>query len=67
MVTGAFCIAGSLWFTFELPKMRAVMRPIYESMGLLPGRGSVYEAVHESVSVPAQVTELTSAVQGPAQ
>jgi MFS family permease len=36
MITGAFCIAGSLWFTFELPKMRAVMRPIYQQMGLLP-------------------------------
>lgn len=39
MVTGAFCIAGSLWFTFELPKIRAVMRPIYREMGLLPPRG----------------------------
>ncbi len=38
IVTGAFCIAGSLWFTFELPKVRAVMRPIYQQMGLLPVR-----------------------------
>jgi MFS family permease len=36
MVTGAFCIAGSLWFTLKLPKVRAVMRPIYQEMGLLP-------------------------------
>ena len=36
MVTGAFCIAGSLWFTLELPKVRAIMRPIYQEMGLLP-------------------------------
>jgi MFS family permease len=35
-VTGACCLAGSLWFTFELPKIRAVMRPIYRQMGLLP-------------------------------
>jgi MFS family permease len=35
MVTGAFCIAGALWFTLELPKVRAVMRPIYQEMGLL--------------------------------
>jgi MFS family permease len=33
---GAFCLAGSLWFTLELPKIRAVMRPIYREMGLLP-------------------------------
>jgi MFS family permease len=37
-VTGAFCIAGSLWFSFELPKIRAVIRPIYQQMGLLPPR-----------------------------
>jgi MFS family permease len=38
ILTGAFCVAGSLWFTFELPKIRAVMRPIYQEMGLLPVR-----------------------------
>jgi MFS family permease len=38
IVTGAFCLAGSLWFTLELPKVRAVMRPIYQEMGLLPAR-----------------------------
>ena len=36
IVTGGFCIAGSLWFTLELPKIRKIMRPIYEQMGLLP-------------------------------
>jgi MFS family permease len=36
MVTGTFCIAGALWFTLELPKVRAVMQPIYQQMGLLP-------------------------------
>lgn len=39
IVTGAFCIAGSLWFTLDLPKLRAVMQPIYQEMGLLPGPG----------------------------
>src|ERR1700739_1543031 len=37
ILTGAFCLAGSLWFTLELPKVKAVMRPIYQEMGLLPG------------------------------
>lgn len=41
MVTGACCIAGSLWFTLKLPKVKAVMRPIYEQMGLLPVRDMV--------------------------
>ena len=36
MLTGVFCLAGALWFTLELPKVRAVMRPIYQEMGLLP-------------------------------
>ncbi len=38
IVTGAFCLAGSLWFTFDLPKIDAIMRPIYRKMGLLPVR-----------------------------
>lgn len=36
MITGAFCVAGSLWFTFQLPKVNAVIRPIYRQMGLVP-------------------------------
>jgi hypothetical protein len=36
MISGGFCVAGSLWFTFELPKISAVMHPIYRDMGLLP-------------------------------
>ncbi len=36
MVTGTFCIAGSIWFTFELPKVRAAMRPIYQQLGIIP-------------------------------
>ncbi len=38
IITGMFCLAGSLWFTVELPKIRAVMRPIYQKKGLLPMR-----------------------------
>ena len=39
IVTGACCLAGSLWFTLvELPKVGAIMRPIYQDMGLLPAR-----------------------------
>jgi len=36
IITGSFCVAGSLWFTLEQPKIRAIMRPIYQQMGLLP-------------------------------
>jgi MFS family permease len=39
IVTGGICVAGSLWFTFvELKKVGAIMRPIYQEMGLLPAR-----------------------------
>jgi len=38
VLTGAFCLAGSLWFALELPKIRAVMRPLYQEMGVLPPR-----------------------------
>ena len=41
MVTGAFCLAGSLWFALERPKVIAIMRPIYQEMGLLPVRDLV--------------------------
>ncbi len=40
ILTGAFCVAGALWFTFELPKVNAVIQPIYEEMGLLPAHNS---------------------------
>jgi MFS family permease len=35
MITGAVCVLGSVWFTVQLPGVRAVMRPIYEEMGIL--------------------------------
>lgn len=40
IVTGACCLMGSLWFTFQLPKVRAAMRPVYREMGLVPDTGS---------------------------
>jgi MFS family permease len=36
MITGAFCIVGSVWYTTQLPAMRNIMRPIYIEMGILP-------------------------------
>jgi MFS family permease len=38
IITGAFCVAGSLWFMVELPKIGAVMQAIYRESGLLPVR-----------------------------
>jgi MFS family permease len=33
---GALCIAGSIWFARELPGIRALVRPIYRKLGILP-------------------------------
>lgn len=38
IATGACCLAGALWFSAQLPGLRAVMRPIYHERGLLPMR-----------------------------
>jgi MFS family permease len=49
MITGACCVAGSLWFTLNLSKVNAVMRPIYQKMGLLPGSIDLIPDAQESV------------------
>jgi MFS family permease len=33
---GVCCLAGAAWFATELPRIRAVVRPIYVRMGILP-------------------------------
>jgi MFS family permease len=38
ILTGVFCVASALWFTLELPQVDAVIRPIYQEMGLMPAR-----------------------------
>ena len=40
VVTGTVGLAGAIWFTVELPRVRAVMRPIYQEMGLIPDPAS---------------------------
>jgi MFS family permease len=35
VITGSFCILGSLWFSLQMPKIRTLIRPIYQEMGLL--------------------------------
>ncbi len=34
IVTGSFCLAAALWLTFELPRLNALIRPIYEQQGI---------------------------------
>jgi MFS family permease len=47
MITGAFCVAGSLWFTTQLKSIRQVMRPIYVEMGII--RSSLEPAMEDQV------------------
>ncbi len=35
-VTGTCCLLAAVWFTLELPKIRPIMRPVYQRAGLLP-------------------------------
>jgi MFS family permease len=35
MATGVVCLAGSAWFAYKLPAIRAVVRPIYRERGII--------------------------------
>lgn len=47
MITGAFCLAGSLWFTTRLKSIRKIMRPIYVEMGII--RSEMEPAMEDQV------------------
>jgi MFS family permease len=36
LLCGAGCVAGAVWFWFQLPKLRPVIRPIYQKLGIRP-------------------------------
>jgi hypothetical protein len=35
IITGAFCLFGSVWFSTQLKYIRKIMRPIYVEMGII--------------------------------
>jgi ethanolamine transporter EutH len=37
LLSGIGCVAGAVWFAFQIPKLRPVIRPIYQQLGILPG------------------------------
>jgi len=47
MITGAFCVAGSIWFTTQLKSIRQIMRPIYVEMGII--RSELEPAMEDQV------------------
>jgi MFS family permease len=36
LLCGVGCVAGAAWFWLQLPKLRPVIRPIYQQLGILP-------------------------------
>jgi MFS family permease len=49
IVSGAFCVAGSLWFTLELPKIAAIMRPIDPISGPRPRNPPIQRKPHREL------------------
>ena len=47
IISGVACIAGSFWFWSRMKGIRAVMRPIYERLGIVPATGVVIEQAAE--------------------
>src|ERR1051325_1337880 len=57
-VTGVVCLAGSAWFAYKLPAIRAVVRPIYRERGIITGPavdagGETLEQIPSSKCQPA--------------
>jgi MFS family permease len=36
LACGIGCVAGAVWFWLQLPKLRPIIRPIYQQLGILP-------------------------------
>jgi MFS family permease len=36
MIGGGLCVVGAMWFCTQLPKIRAIVRPIYRQLGIIP-------------------------------
>jgi MFS family permease len=43
IISGVACILGSLWFWSRMAAIRTDMRPIYQRLGIVPGRKVVLE------------------------
>jgi len=37
LLCGVGCLAGAAWFWWQLPKLRPLIRPIYQQLGIIPG------------------------------
>jgi hypothetical protein len=52
MIGGGICVLGGAWFYTQLPKIRAVVRPIYRKLGIIPEVAAGMQAA--SVACPPE-------------
>ena len=51
MIGGSLCVVGAAWFSMQLPKIRAIVRPIYRKMGIIP---EVAEGIEAAALLPPE-------------
>jgi MFS family permease len=54
MIGGSICVLGGLWFYTQLPRIRAVVRPIYRKLGIIPEVAAGMQAATSVASRPEQ-------------
>jgi MFS family permease len=52
-LSGAFCVVGAVWFALRLPRLRRLMRPIYQELGILEEVATGLQAA-SSLTVPPE-------------
>jgi MFS family permease len=52
LASGCCCAIAAVWFSRELPQIRAVVRPIYVRMGILPEMATGLQAVSQLMTPP---------------
>ena len=51
---GIVCVAGGAWFALQLPKLRAVVRPIYARLGIIPEISNGIQSASELLTPPEE-------------
>jgi MFS family permease len=51
-IGGVFCLLGAVWFSRQLPEIRALVRPIYKKMGIIPEIAAGVEAAEQLQTPP---------------
>jgi MFS family permease len=54
LVSGLLCLGAASWFSYELPAIRAVVRPIYIKMGILPEVATGLQTAASLLTPPEQ-------------